>query len=138
MTRSDLEHLIRAAGTISDDTEIVVIGSQSVLGQFPDAPASLLRSAEADLFPAHRPERADLIDGSIGEGSPFHELYGLRAGSRRGDGDASRRLARELARHGMTHTEALVERLAKTELPASVRKIVSARIRGHANEGRKK
>jgi len=79
MTRSELEHLIRAAGTISDDSEIVVIGSQSVLGQFPDAPDSLLMSAEADLFPLHNPERAELIDGSIGEGSPFHELYGYYA-----------------------------------------------------------
>lgn len=49
MTRSELEHLIRAAGSIADDSEIVVIGSQSVLGQFPDAPASLLASAEADV-----------------------------------------------------------------------------------------
>lgn len=79
MTRSDLEHLIRAAGAIADDSEIVIIGSQSVLGQFPDAPATLLRSAEADLFPLHNPERADLIDGSIGEGSSFHELYGYYA-----------------------------------------------------------
>jgi hypothetical protein len=35
MTRSELEHLIRAAGSITQDNEIVVIGSQSVLGQFP-------------------------------------------------------------------------------------------------------
>lgn len=42
--------------------------------QFPNAPSLLLVSAEADLFPLHRPELADLIDGSIGEGSPFHEL----------------------------------------------------------------
>lgn len=79
MTRSDLEHLIRAAGSIADDSAIVVIGSQSVLGQFPDAPEALLRSAEADVFPLHNPDRADLIDGSIGEGSPFHELYGYYA-----------------------------------------------------------
>jgi hypothetical protein len=79
MTRSELEHLIRAAGSIADDSEIVVIGSQSVLGQFPNAPSSLLVSAEADVFPLHKPERADLIDGSIGEGSPFHELYGYYA-----------------------------------------------------------
>lgn len=38
MTRSELEHLIRAAGTIVDDIEIIIIGSQSILGQFPDAP----------------------------------------------------------------------------------------------------
>jgi len=79
MKRSDLEHLIRAAGAIADDTDIVVIGSQSILGQFPDAPAKLPASAKADLFPLHRPELADLIDGSIGEGSQFHELFGYYA-----------------------------------------------------------
>lgn len=79
MQRSDLERLIRAAGSIADDAEIVVIGSQSILGQFPNASSSLLVSAEADLFPLHRPELAGLIDGSIGEGSPFHELYGYYA-----------------------------------------------------------
>jgi hypothetical protein len=79
MKRSELEHLIRAAGSIANDAEIVVIGSQSILGQFPDAPSPLLVSAEADLFPLHHPELADLIDGSIGEGSPFHELYGYYA-----------------------------------------------------------
>jgi hypothetical protein len=79
MKRSELEHLIRAAGSIANDAEIVVIGSQSILGQFPNAPSPLLVSAEADLFPLHHPELADLIDGSIGEGSRFHELYGYYA-----------------------------------------------------------
>lgn len=79
MKRSELEHLIRAAGSIANDSQIVVIGSQSILGQFPDAPASLLVSAEADIFPLHHPELSDLIDGSIGEGSPFHVLYGYYA-----------------------------------------------------------
>lgn len=79
MKRSELEHIIRAAGSIANDSEIVVIGSQSILGQFPDAPASLLVSAEADVFPMHHPQLSDLIDGSIGEGSPFHEMYGYYA-----------------------------------------------------------
>lgn len=79
MKRSDLEHLIRAAGSIADDDQIVIIGSQSILGQFPDAPATLLYSAEADLFPLNRPERSDLIDGSIGEGSAFHQSFGYYA-----------------------------------------------------------
>jgi hypothetical protein len=35
MTRSNLEHIIRAAGIIADDPDIIVIGSQAVLGQFP-------------------------------------------------------------------------------------------------------
>jgi len=79
MTRVELEHVIRAAADIADDDEIVVIGSQAVLGQFPSAPAALLVSAEADVYPRNHPERADLIDGSIGEGSPFHETFGYHA-----------------------------------------------------------
>ena len=79
MKRSELEHIIRAAGAIANDREVIVIGSQSVLGQFPDAPTALLVSAEADVFPKNHPELADLIDGSIGEGSSFHELYGYYA-----------------------------------------------------------
>jgi len=79
MTRAELEHVIRAAADIADDDELIVIGSQAILGQFPDAPASLRVSVEADVFPKNRPERADLIDGSIGEGSPFHATYGYYA-----------------------------------------------------------
>ena len=79
MTRQQLEHLIRAAADIADDDEIVVIGSQSILGQFPDAPAAMRVSSEADVYPLHHPERADLIEGSIGELSPFHNTYSYYA-----------------------------------------------------------
>jgi hypothetical protein len=79
MKRRDLEHLIRASADIADDDEIVVIGSQAILGQYPDAPPELCISTEADVYPKNLPERADLIDGSIGEGSPFHETYGYYA-----------------------------------------------------------
>ena len=79
MTRSDLEHLIRAAGRISGDRELVIIGSQAVLGQFPEAPGVLSRSMEADLYPLSRPELADSIDGAIGEGSTFHRTHGYYA-----------------------------------------------------------
>ena len=79
MKRSELEHIIRAASEIANDREIVVIGSQAILGSFPNAPPELLVSMEADVYPKNHPERADLIDGSIGEGSPFHDLYGYYA-----------------------------------------------------------
>lgn len=79
MKRSELEHLIRAAGRIAGEREIVVIGSQAVLGQFPDSPAVLLRSMEADLYPRSNPELADKVDGAIGEGSRFHEQFGYYA-----------------------------------------------------------
>ena len=79
MNRAALEHIIRAAAVISGDDEIIVIGSQAVLGSFPDAPASMLVSDEADVYPKNHPERADLIEGSIGELSPFHETFGYYA-----------------------------------------------------------
>ena len=79
MTRLNLEHIIRAAGIIADDFDIIVIGSQSVLGQFPDADPELLVSMEADVYPKNLPERSDLIDGSIGEGSPFEREFGYFA-----------------------------------------------------------
>jgi hypothetical protein len=77
--RADLEHIIRAAGSIADSRRLVIIGSQAILGSFPNAPAELTVSQEADTYPMEAPEKADLIDGSIGEKSPFHETYGYYA-----------------------------------------------------------
>jgi len=79
VNRAQLEHVIRAAATISGESEIVVIGSQAILGRYPDAPSELLISADVDVYPRRHPERAELIDGSIGELSPFHETYGYYA-----------------------------------------------------------
>jgi hypothetical protein len=79
MTRVQLEHIIRAAGAIADTEDLIVIGSQAVLGQFPDAPEELLISNEADVFPRADPGRSDLIDGTIGEGSPFERTFGYYA-----------------------------------------------------------
>jgi hypothetical protein len=78
MKRVDLEHIIRAASDIVDQ-DVVVIGSQAVLGQYPKAPVNLIVSVEADVFPMDEPERADEIDGAIGEGSRFHESFSYYA-----------------------------------------------------------
>lgn len=79
MQRSDLEHLIRAVGKVAGAGELVIIGSQAILGQFPEAPAALRRSMEADLYPRSRPELADKVDGAFGEGSRFHQTHGYYA-----------------------------------------------------------
>jgi hypothetical protein len=79
MKRSELEHILRASGEITRQKRIVVIGSQSILGSFPKAPAALLASMEADVYPQDRPDLADQIDGAIGEGSAFHEEFGYYA-----------------------------------------------------------
>ena len=77
MTREQLEHAIRAAGAISGDRELYIVGSQAILGAAPDAHPDLLRSLEVDIAPKNKPELAALIEGSIGELSPFHQTFGF-------------------------------------------------------------
>lgn len=79
MRREDFEHVIAAAANVTGEDELVVIGSQAIVGTHPDAPASLLRSIEADIYPAAHPERSDEIDGALGDGSPFHRAFGYYA-----------------------------------------------------------
>ena len=86
MTREQLEHLLRASASIlinsgsrAPTQELVVISSQAILGQYPQAPGELLRSMEADLYPLREPELADAIDSAIGELSAFHDTYGYYA-----------------------------------------------------------
>lgn len=50
-----------------------------MLGPHPDAPETLLTSLEVDLYPRANPSLAEEIDGAIGDGSPFHEMYGYYA-----------------------------------------------------------
>jgi len=47
LNRSQLEHVIRASATIAGDLEIVVIGSQAILGSHPDAPEADARLTDA-------------------------------------------------------------------------------------------
>ena len=79
MNRQDLEHLIRAAAEVTGEYEFVIVGSQSVLGPIADAPAELRMSAEADMYPLNAPEKADRIEGVLGEGSQFHTAFGYYA-----------------------------------------------------------
>lgn len=77
MTREQLEHAIRAACEVAKDAEVVVFGSQAILGQFPDAPDVLLQSAEADIMPRNKPEMVDDIEGALGLDSLFHQTHGF-------------------------------------------------------------
>lgn len=77
MKRSELEHAIRAACDVAHDTEIIIIGSQAVLGQFPDAPADVTHSVEVDVYPLRDPTASDVIDGALGEDSTFDSTHGF-------------------------------------------------------------
>jgi len=77
MTRAELEHAIRAACDLTGDSEVIVFGSQAILGQFPNAPDELRQSAEADIAPRHLIDKVDLIDAILGEDSQFHRTHGF-------------------------------------------------------------
>lgn len=79
MRREDLHHVVAAAAQIVGETEFVVVGSQAILGSYPDAPEALLRSQEADIYPRRAPDRAIEIDGALGDGSPFQQTFGYYA-----------------------------------------------------------
>lgn len=83
MRRTDLAHLLRAASTIASDPNILVIGSQAILGSYSEEelPREAWLSVEADLAfiddPASR--KADQVDGAIGELSLFHKTHSYYA-----------------------------------------------------------
>ena len=81
MTRTELEHIIRAAGAITNQNDLVVIGSQAILGQYPHAAQALLVSKEADIYFPGQAHLAELVEGAIGELSRFEETFGYYAGS---------------------------------------------------------
>jgi len=76
MKQADLDHLLRASGDILGESQFIVIGSQSILGKFPNAPADMTFSLEADFIPKNKKRDADMLN-EIGEDSPFHETHGF-------------------------------------------------------------
>ena len=79
MNRSELEHILRACKGTTGETEFIVIGSQAILGRFPDAPRVLRHSMEADVYPKLHPELSDIIEGSLGRYSQFDQTFGFYA-----------------------------------------------------------
>ncbi|KEF94943.1 hypothetical protein K883_05367 [Mycobacterium sp. TKK-01-0059] len=84
MRRDQLEHAIRAACQIAGITEVIIVGSQAILGTFTEdeLPFYATRSAEIDVLPiaddsGEITRIADEIEGVAGELSPFAELHGF-------------------------------------------------------------
>lgn len=76
MKREQLAHILRASCVVADDNDVLVIGSQAILGFYDDdeLPQSVLMSMEADIAFLDDPDRrkADEVEGAIGEMSTFH------------------------------------------------------------------
>jgi hypothetical protein len=63
MKREQLEHVLRAASRIAEDPDVVVIGSQSILGSLPEdrLPTEATASMEVDVA------FFDDLGGGVGE-----------------------------------------------------------------------
>lgn len=83
MRRDQLAHVLRAASRITHRDDILVIGSQSILGTYDDAllPEAATMSEEADLVFLRARDRApsDQVNVMIGELSDFHATHGVYA-----------------------------------------------------------
>ena len=83
MTRDQLEHILRAASTIVGDPDVLVLGSQSILGSYSEdeLPEKAHASIEADVtfFDDYDNEKSDMVDMHIGEDSHFHATFGYYA-----------------------------------------------------------
>lgn len=83
MNREQLAHVLLASSRIAGDPRILVIGSQAILGTFDEdlLPATATASREVDIAFLDDPGsvKADLVDGAIGELSPFDEQFGYYA-----------------------------------------------------------
>jgi hypothetical protein len=83
MRRDQLEHAIRTSCQIIDAAEVIVVGSQAILGTYgeDELPAAATMSAEVDVLPiastdAETELLADAIEGVAGEFSPFEQTHG--------------------------------------------------------------
>lgn len=97
MKRPDVAHILRAARSLTN--EFVLVGGQAAHVSIADLPPVMEQSGELDIYPLHRRELAEVIDGAIGEGSPFHAAFGYYA---QGVGPETAKLPRGcvIARYG--------------------------------------
>ena len=77
MNQQQLAHILRSASTVAGDPDVLVLGSQAILGTFDETqlPPGVLLSMEVDIAFLDDPDRAkaDAVEGAIGEMSTFHE-----------------------------------------------------------------
>ena len=81
MRKAELEHLLRSVGEITRDRNLILFGSQAVLGYLRNPPRALLVSMEADVYPKTFPQAQMLIIPALGRRSAFHDQYGYYADS---------------------------------------------------------
>lgn len=88
MNREELERAIKAACANIEEGQVIVFGSQSILGTYNETelPEYATLSREVDVFPRsgiESPQSPEVVEkiytinARLGEGSPFHEHHGI-------------------------------------------------------------
>jgi len=84
MRRDQLEHAIRASCQILGRDEVIVVGSQAILGTYDEEqlPADATMSLEVDILPISTDAKetarmADQLEGVAGEFSTFEDTHGF-------------------------------------------------------------
>ena len=82
ITKNALHHILRATSGITNETTFVIIGSAAIIPRGRGLPLEMLLTNEVDLFSPNTTDFAliaDLIQGSLGEGSQFHKTFNYAA-----------------------------------------------------------
>lgn len=78
LRRPDVDHILRAAGSVSNHRRFVLVGTGAVIITARHIPAVMMMTAEIDVYAdgIEDPEPlSDLLDAAIGRGSRFHETF---------------------------------------------------------------
>lgn len=79
MRKKSVDHILRAAAEVTGQKRFVLVGSAAVIVRLKHVPLNMMDTAEIDIY---APEADDVefaseqIDGSIGQGSLFHNNFG--------------------------------------------------------------
>jgi hypothetical protein len=79
MRKQGIDHILRAAADVTKQKKFVLVGSAAVIARRQHIPLNMMYTPEIDIY---APEADDIelvsemIDGSIGQGSQFHNEHG--------------------------------------------------------------
>jgi hypothetical protein len=79
MQRASIDHILRAAAGATGQAKFVLVGSAAVIVRLKPVPLNMMYTPEIDIY---APDAEDVelaseqIDGSIGQGSRFHNEFG--------------------------------------------------------------
>jgi hypothetical protein len=79
LRRSDIDHILRAAASLSGHNRFVMVGTGAVIATARHIPVAMMLTQEIDIYAEAATNIeliSDLIDGSIGRYSQFHRTFG--------------------------------------------------------------